>query len=80
VVGVSGSLIRIPAQALAKVIDFSEHKKMMDIGGGSGVYAIEVIKANPNMSATVIDLEPACNVASEYINKFDLNKKIRTQV
>lgn len=70
----------VPAQALAKVIDFSEHKKMMDIGGGSGVYAIEVIKANPNMSATVIDLEPACNVASEYINKFNLNEKIRTQV
>jgi hypothetical protein len=32
------------------------------------------------MSATVIDLEPACNVANEYINKFYLQDKIRTQV
>jgi hypothetical protein len=69
----------IPAQALTKVFNFSEHKKMMDIGGGSGVYAIEAIKENPSMSATVIDLEPACNVANEYIKKFHLQDKIRTE-
>jgi hypothetical protein len=69
----------IPAQALTKVFNFSEHKKMMDIGGGSGVYAIEAVKENPNMSATVIDLEPACNVATEYIKKFHLQDKIRTE-
>ena len=69
----------IPAQALTKVFNLSEHKKMMDIGGGSGVYAIEAIKENPSMSATVIDLEPACNVANEYIKKFHLQDKIRTE-
>jgi len=68
----------IPAQALT-VFNLSEHKKMMDIGGGSGVYAIEAIKENPSMSATVIDLEPACNVANEYIKKFHLQDKIRTE-
>jgi O-methyltransferase len=40
-----------PAMALGKVFDFSNYKKMMDIGGGSGAYAIEVVKAHPNMSA-----------------------------
>jgi hypothetical protein len=69
-----------PAKALTKVFNFSEHKKMMDIGGGSGVYAIEAVKACPNMSATVIDLEPACNVASEYINKFHLQERIGTLI
>jgi 3-hydroxy-5-methyl-1-naphthoate 3-O-methyltransferase len=49
----------IPAKALTKVFNFSEHKKLMDIGGGLGVYAIEAVKANPNMYATGIDLEPA---------------------
>jgi 3-hydroxy-5-methyl-1-naphthoate 3-O-methyltransferase len=69
-----------PAKALTKVFNFSEHKKMMDIGGGSGVYAIEAAKANPNLSATVIDLEPACNVATEYINKFHLQERVETLV
>jgi len=69
-----------PAMALAKIFDFSNHKKLMDIGGGSGVYAIEVVKENPNMSATVLDLGPACEVANEYIKRFSLQNKIQTKV
>lgn len=69
-----------PAMALAKVFDFSKYKKMMDIGGGSGVYAIEVVKQNQNMSAVVLDLEPACKVADEYIRQFNLQDKIHTPV
>jgi Dimerisation domain len=34
-----------PAKALTKVFNFSEHKKMMDISGGSGVYAIEAAES-----------------------------------
>ena len=41
-----------PAMALAKRVDFSKYKRIMDIGGGSGVYAIQVVVNNPgNMSA-----------------------------
>jgi hypothetical protein len=57
-----------PAMALAKNVDFSNHKKMMDIGGGSGVYAIQVVANNPNnMSAVVLDSKPVCQVADRYI-------------
>jgi hypothetical protein len=69
-----------PAMALAKVFDFSSYNKLMDIGGGSGVYAIEVVKQNPNMSAVVLELEPACRVADQYIKRFNLQDKIHTQV
>jgi 3-hydroxy-5-methyl-1-naphthoate 3-O-methyltransferase len=50
----------------------------MDIGGGSGVYAIQVVKEYPNMSATVLDLKPVCKVAGEYIEMFDLKHRIQT--
>jgi hypothetical protein len=30
---------------------------MMDFGDGFGVYAIQVVKVNPNVKATVLDLE-----------------------
>jgi predicted transcriptional regulator len=69
-----------PAMALAKIFDFSNYKKLIDIGGGSGVYAIEVVKENPKMSATVLDLGPACEVANEYIKQFSLENKIQTKV
>jgi 3-hydroxy-5-methyl-1-naphthoate 3-O-methyltransferase len=69
-----------PATALAKSIDFSNHKKMMDIGGGSGIYAIQVVAKSPtgNMSAVVLDSEPVCQVAAQYIQKYNLQHKIHT--
>ncbi len=57
----------IPAVSLTKIFDFSTHSKILDVGGGSGVYSIEVVKAHPHMRATVLDLAPACHVANEYI-------------
>lgn len=69
-----------PAISFAKTFDFSKYKKMMDIGGGSGVYAIQTVKENPNMKAVVLDLEPACNIANQYITRFGLEDKIQTKV
>jgi 16S rRNA G1207 methylase RsmC len=46
-----------PAIHLPTVYDFFKHSTMMDFGDGSGVYAIQVVKANPHMKATVLDLE-----------------------
>jgi len=68
-----------PAMELAKNVDFSNYKRMMDIGGGSGVYAIQVVANNPgNMSAVVLDSKPVCQVANEYIQQFNLQDKIQT--
>jgi len=69
-----------PAMALTRIFDFSNYKKMMDIGGGSGVYAIEVVKENPKMFATVLDLGPACAVANQYIKQFSLENRIQTKI
>ena len=68
-----------PAMALAKNVDFSNHKKMMDIGGGSGVYAIQVVANSPNnMSAVVLDSKPVCQVADGYIKQYNLQNKVQT--
>jgi hypothetical protein len=68
-----------PAMQLPKAYDFSKHRRMMDIGGGSGVYAIQVVKANPHMMATVLDLEPVCQVAEQYIKIHNLQDKVKTK-
>jgi 3-hydroxy-5-methyl-1-naphthoate 3-O-methyltransferase len=70
----------IPAVSLTKIFDFSTHSKMLDVGGGSGVYSIEVVKAHPHVRATVLDLAPACHVANEYIKQFGLEGRIDTLV
>ena len=48
---------------------------MMDFGGGSGVYSIQLAKSNPDIPAVVMDLEPVCNVASQYIRDYDLQDR-----
>jgi SAM-dependent methyltransferase len=68
-----------PAMQLPKVYDFSKHLRMMDIGGGSGIYAIQVVKANPHMIATVLDLEAVCQVAEQYIRSYNLEDKVKTK-
>jgi predicted O-methyltransferase YrrM len=68
-----------PAMQLPKAYDFSKHRRIMDIGGGSGVYAIQVVKANPHMTATVLDLESVCQVAEQYIKIDNLQDKINTK-
>jgi 3-hydroxy-5-methyl-1-naphthoate 3-O-methyltransferase len=68
-----------PAMALAKVFDFSKYKSLIDIGGGSGVYAIQVTLANPHLSAVVADLSAVCGVADEYIRRFNLQDRVKTK-
>jgi 3-hydroxy-5-methyl-1-naphthoate 3-O-methyltransferase len=68
-----------PAMALAKTFDFSKYKNLIDIGGGSGVYAIQAVQANPHLSAVVADLAAVCQVADEYIRRFDLQNRVKTQ-
>ena len=70
-----------PEMALAKNVDFSNHRRMMDIGGGSGVYAIQVVVSNPNnMCAVVLDSKPVCQVADQYILQYNLQDKVQTKV
>jgi len=70
-----------PAMALSENVDFSSHRRMMDIGGGSGVYAIQVVANNPNnMSAVVLDSKPVCQVADRYIRQYNLQGKVQTKV
>jgi predicted O-methyltransferase YrrM len=67
-----------PAMALAKAFDFTKYKSMIDIGGGSGAYAINVVKEYPNMTATVADLGPVCKVAEQYIAQYGLGSRVKT--
>jgi 3-hydroxy-5-methyl-1-naphthoate 3-O-methyltransferase len=69
-----------PAMALTKSVDFSKYERMMDIGGGSGIYAIQVVANNRgNMSAVVLDSKPVCQVANEYIQQFNLQDFVQTR-
>ncbi|AFZ56815.1 methyltransferase [Anabaena cylindrica FACHB-243] len=69
-----------PAQAWPEALDLSAHKLLLDIGGGSGVHAINAILKWPNLQALILDLAPVCEVAQEFIKNYSLQSRIKTQV
>jgi hypothetical protein len=67
-----------PAVGLAKSVDFSGVRKLLDIGGGSGCYATSIAAANPGMRATVMDLPSVCAVARGYIERAGIADRVDT--
>ncbi|MFN6567221.1 methyltransferase [Dendronalium sp. ChiSLP03b] len=69
-----------PAQAWPEVLDLSAHRLLLDIGGGSGVHAINATLKWSNLQALIVDLDPICEVAQEFVIRHGLQSRIKTQV
>jgi predicted O-methyltransferase YrrM len=54
-------------QALAAALDLSGHSRLLDIGGGSGIYACAIAARHPHVSATVLDQAPVQRIASTLV-------------
>ena len=69
--------IGIPnAVVIAEHLDLSPYKKLIDLGGGPGSFAIELLKRNPQMRATLVDLPLTLNVAKEVIAGAGMSDRI----
>lgn len=66
------------AEQLAKRVDFSRHRHLLDVGGGSGVYAIAIARRHRRMRATVFDLPGVLKVAREHIRGERLEDRVET--
>lgn len=53
------------APAVAAQIDLKGVGTLLDLGGGPGTYALEFVRRNPTLHATVADRAPALEVARE---------------
>ena len=56
---------RYLAHALAKTSDLRGIKHLLDIAGGSGIYARTLAEANPQLRATVLEKPPVDRIARE---------------
>jgi predicted O-methyltransferase YrrM len=64
------------ASRLAEVVDLRRYHSVLDMGGGSGVMSIALVKKNPQLRACVLDIEPVCKVARQIIKKEGLSSVI----
>ncbi len=54
-------------------------KRMLDVGGGSGAYAIAFAKACPTLHADILDLGAVVPLAEEYIREAGLQDRVRVR-
>jgi cyclopropane fatty-acyl-phospholipid synthase-like methyltransferase len=66
------------AEILAKNLDLSEYRSLLDIGGGSGVMSIALARANPNIMACILDFKYVCEAAKKIIRKERMSRRIKT--
>ncbi|MHA1945548.1 MAG: methyltransferase [Candidatus Hodarchaeales archaeon] len=64
------------AEKFAQHFDMTGVKHMMDIGGGSGVMSLELLKRHTHLTATVIDIEHVCIYGREIARKNLVDNRI----
>lgn len=69
-----------PASALAEVFDFSPHRRLLDVGGGTGSWTIEAAKRYPHLAATVFELPAVARVARQRVAEAGLDSHVKVVV
>jgi ubiquinone/menaquinone biosynthesis C-methylase UbiE len=70
---------RRSSEEVASKIDFSDARRLLDLGGGPGTAALTFAKANPELKCVVFDLEGPEGIAAEQIRRADLADRVTTQ-
>ncbi len=65
------------APQLVPLIDLSSSRRLLDLGGGPGTYAIHFCLNNPQLKATVYDLPTTRPFAEKTIKQFKLTDRIQ---
>ena len=67
-----------PARGAAAQALFGELGSLMDVGCGSGVYGIEIARAHPQLTVTLLDLKEMCQEAASYVAAAGLSDRRTT--
>jgi len=70
------NLARHIAPQVAKAVDLSNRRHLLDLGGGPGTYAIHFCREYDRLSATVLDLPTTEPFAREIIGRFDMHERV----
>ncbi|MEI9895148.1 MAG: methyltransferase [Chthoniobacter sp.] len=62
--------------AMARKLDLSAHKALLDIAGGSGIYSCALVANHPHLRASVFEKKPVDRIARENIAKRGHSDKV----
>ena len=65
-----------PARGLARRVDLSGARRLLDVGGGTGAFAITLCRANPELRVTVVDFPNVAALGEAYVADAGLSDRI----
>ena len=72
-----GAAVRAPL--VVEAVGAASVRRMLDVGGGSGAYAIAFAHANPRLAAVVLDLPTVLPIAEGHIAEAGLSQRVTTR-
>jgi len=66
------------APGVVALLDLTNVSRVLDVGGGSGAYAMAFVKANPGLGAVIFDLPNVIPLTEEYIRREGLSSRVTT--
>jgi ubiquinone/menaquinone biosynthesis C-methylase UbiE len=64
---ITTTFTKYEAQACMKYHDFSRYRRILDVGGNSGEFALQICRRYPGVLAAVFDLPLVCDIGQEHI-------------
>ena len=61
------------ARIIATMLDLNDVKKMLDVGGGSAAFSMELVRKNPAIQATIFDLPHVIPLTKRYVDEAGLS-------
>jgi SAM-dependent methyltransferase len=59
----------------ASMVDLSERRRILDVGGGTGAFSIGLCQIHPELSATILDFPNVIEVAKEFVARAGLESR-----
>ena len=66
-----------PARGLARNLDLSNARRLLDVGGGTGAFSITLCEAFPELTATIVDFPNVADIGKEYVEAAGLADRIK---
>lgn len=70
------NIARLQADRIADALDLRGRKRLLDVGGGPGTYAVYFCLKNTDLRATIFDLPTSEPFARKTIQRFGLEKRV----
>jgi len=66
-----------PGRTIAKTVDLSGAKNLLDVGGGTGAMTIRLLEANPELVSTIIDFPNVSEIGWRFITEAGMIDRVR---